>query len=439
MVDRPLSRVYSPSPTIARAAYNDNALEDPAPLRYATTMPHNPASARTGYVGIIRDTAVDAAILMVAYLIATYFRQTLPIGRFVGESYTWFSVSIYAVIVLGAVIGHAATLPLWARDRTPSQRDRLAAAFLSLGAALVLLTFLLPLQSGLQKGFFAGAAAVLLLLIVPVPAAAHTDEGLPSFGANLRRLHANRGLLRIWVQYNVQSRYAQAFLGILWIILLPLSSALVMNIVFSELLRVQTDVPFISFLLVGLVCWGLFSQAISAGMRSILGAMGLVNQIYFPREIIVLSALGEAMVDAFFMLLATIVINAFVGIYPTFYFLLLPFVIIIQLAFCLGLMFIVSWLSVLVRDIPQLISVLLQILFYLCPIIYPLAALPARFQPLIALNPLAALINAYRDLIIYGRLPDLFSLVYPAALAVGVLIFGYRLFKSNEDRFADMV
>ena len=148
---------------------------------------------------------------MVAYLIATYFRQTLSIGKFVGDNYTWFSVSIYAVIALGAIIGHVATLPLWARDRGPSQRDRLAAAFLSLGAALVLLSVLLPLQSGLQKGYFVGAAIILLLLIVPVPAAAHTDEGLPSFGANLRRLNANRGLLRIWVQYNVQSRYAQAF------------------------------------------------------------------------------------------------------------------------------------------------------------------------------------------------------------------------------------
>ena len=402
-------------------------------------MPHNNTSARVGYVGIIRDTAVDAAILLVAYVIATYFRQTLPVGRFVGDNYTWFGLSIYGIIALGAIIGHVATLPLWTRDRMLSQRDRLVAAFLSLAASIVLLSIFLPRQSSLQKTYFAGAAAILLLLIVPVPAAAHSDEGLPSFAANLHRLWANRGLLRIWVQYNVQSRYAQAFLGILWIILLPLSTALVMNIVFSELLTQQLDVPFISFLLVGLVGWGLFNQSIAAGMRSILGAMGLVNQIYFPREIIVLSALGEAMVDAFFMLVATVVINAFVGIYPTLYFLLVPLVIIIQLAFCLGLMFIVSWLSVLIRDVPQLVSVLLQILFYLSPIIYAVKALPARFQPLISLNPLSALITAYRDLIIYGRLPDLLSLVYPAALAVALLIFGYRLFKSNEDRFADMV
>jgi len=408
-------------------------------LRYATIWPHNETALRTGPTALVRDTAVDAAILAVSYLIATYFRRALPSGRFVGDDYTWFSASIYALLVLGAIIGHLAILPLGKRDRAPAQRDRLAAALLSLGAALILLSVLLPYQSGLQKGYFAGAAAVLILLLVLHPGVSHSDEAAPTGAANLRRLWANRALLRIWVRYNVQSRYAQAFLGILWIILLPLSSALVMNFVFSELLRVQTDVPFISFLLVGLVCWGLFNQAISAGMRSILGAMGLVNQIYFPREIIVLSALGEAMVDAFFMLLATVVINAVVGIYPTLYILILPLIVVIQLAFCLGLMFIVSWLSVLIRDIPQLVSVLLQIIFYLCPIIYPLAALPKNFQPLIALNPLSALINAYRDLLIYGRLPDFLSLVYPAALGVGVLIFGYRLFKANEDRFADMV
>jgi ABC-type polysaccharide/polyol phosphate export permease len=321
-----------------------------------------------------------------------------------------------------------------------TQRGRLAGALLSLCVSLAALSLLLPYQSGLQKGYFAGIAPVLLLLIVPVPASAHSDAGIASFSTNLTRLWANRSLLRIWVQYNVQSRYAQAFLGILWIILLPLSNALVLNIVFAELLRVSTgDVPFISFLLVGLVSWGLFSQSISAGLRSILGAMSLVNQIYFPREIIVLSALGEACVDACFMFLATLVIDLIVGIYPNPYFFILPLVILIQLAFSLGLMLIVSWLSVLVRDIPQLVSVLLQIVFYLCPIIYPLALLPERVRLLIMLNPLATLIAAYRAIIIYGQAPDFLSLVYPAALGVGFLVFGYRLFKANEDRFADMV
>jgi lipopolysaccharide transport system permease protein len=102
-------------------------------------------------------------------------------------------------------------------------------------------------------------------------------------------------------------------------------------------------------------------------------------------------------------------------------------------------MFIVSWLSVIVRDIPQLISVLLQILFYLSPIIYPVGIIPQRFQFLVNLNPMALLITAYRDIFVYNRTPDWFSLVYPAALGIALLVFGYRHFKANEDRFADMI
>ncbi len=120
-------------------------------------------------------------------------------------------------------------------------------------------------------------------------------------------------------------------------------------------------------------------------------------------------------------------------------FVFLPVLLLIQVALMLGLMFTVSWLSVFVRDVPQLVSVFLQILFYLCPIIYPVSIVPHRYQFLINLNPMGLLIEAWRNVIVYDRMPDWFSLIYPAALAFGVLVFGYRHFKANEDRFADML
>src|SRR5690349_2980081 len=127
--------------------------------------------------------------------------------------------------------------------------------------------------------------------------------------------------------------------------------------------------------------------------------MGLINQIYFPREIIVLSALGEALVDTLFMFAAMLVINALVGVFPNDLFVFLPLIVVMEVALSLGLMFVVSWVSVLVRDIPQLVSVLLQIIFYLCPIIYPISIVPERWRFLIELNPLAVLVEAYRDII----------------------------------------
>lgn len=390
-------------------------------------------------VGFLRDYLVDCAILLAAWLIATHLRRALPFGKFVGENYEWYSQDVYLTVALALVAAHALRL-LPGRLGPGAAARRFWAPVAGIALTTLGLTAFLPRQSGLQKGYFVAGALFLLLLIVPWPRSGPGAEAGPTFRVSLERLWANRGLLRIWVQYNVQSRYAQAVLGILWIVLLPLSTALVMSVVFSEIMRTWTgSVPFIAFFLAGLVPWGLFNQAISSGMRSILGAMGLINQIYFPREIIVLSALGEALVDAGFMFLAMGLINAAVGIWPTPIYAALPLLLLIQLAFSLGLMFIVSWLSVLVRDIPQLVSVALQILFYLCPIIYPASALPARYQFLITLNPVATLIEAYRGIIVYGRAPDWLSLLYPATLGIAFLIFGYRIFKANEDTFADLV
>jgi ABC-type polysaccharide/polyol phosphate export permease len=321
---------------------------------------------------------------------------------------------------------------------------RAAPHFRTLLAGIVLtcvgITIFLPLQSGLQKGYFLLLALVFSLLVVPIHDDAQRIERVPSLLDSLRRLWIARSLLRMWVQYSVHSRYSQAVLGVLWIILLPLSTAFVMSVVFSQIMRIHTgNVPFIAFFLAGSVPFSLFSQSISGGMRSILGAMGLINQIYFPREIIVVSALGEALVDAFFMFCAMLVIDSIVHVFPNPMYLILPLIVLIQVALSLGLMLLTSWLTVLIRDIPQLVSVALQILFYLSPIIYPVSIVPHRYQFLINLNPVGLLIVAYRDIIVYGRQPDWFSLVYPAALAIAVLIFGYRHFKANEDRFADMI
>jgi lipopolysaccharide transport system permease protein len=397
-----------------------------------------PGSIRST-AGVAGEFAVDLTLLFTAYLTALYMRRELPFGRFVGTNYDWYNPRAYVVVAVCLAAVYALRLSL--RRRRPSERTwRFWGLVLGIVLACLALTIFLPHLSGLQKVYFAVSALALAVLVVPPP---RTDVGVerePSLRTSLGRLWRSRSLLRIWVQYNVQSRYAQALLGILWIVLLPLTTAFVMSVVFSQIMRIQIhNVPFIAFFLAGFVPWGLFNQSIAAGMRSILSAMGLINQIYFPREIIVLSALGEALVDTAFMFLAMLVVDAVVGIFPNPLYLVLPMLLLIQIALCLGLMLVVSWLSVLVRDVPQLVSVLLQILFYLSPIIYPVTIVPHQYRFLVTLNPLAVIVEAYHRIIVYDQPPDWFSLLYPAALAAALLVFGYRLFKSNEDRMADMV
>ncbi|MGI8824311.1 MAG: ABC transporter permease [Chloroflexota bacterium] len=407
-------------------------------IGYATAIRRQRSTRLARGATLAGEYVLDLAILLMAYLVATYWREVLPFGKYVGTNYQWHSPQIYLTVALGLALAYMSRYGL--QQFFDRSVGHLTTLLVSIPLVDVAILAIMPLQSGLQKGYFTLLAVPLALLLVPRTPHEQADVGAPPLLSSLQRLWANSGLLRIWILYNVRSRYAQALLGVLWIVLLPLSTALVMTAVFAEIMRIHTgNTPFISFFLAAFVPWGLFNQSIAASMRSIISAMGLINQIYFPREIIVLSALGEALVDSLFMFLAMLLINALVGIEPTAMFVFLPVLLLIQVALMLGLMFTVSWLSVFVRDVPQLVSVFLQILFYLCPIIYPVSIVPHRYQFLINLNPMGLLIEAWRNVIVYDRMPDWFSLIYPAALAFGVLVFGYRHFKANEDRFADML
>jgi len=405
-------------------------------LVHASQLQRQPWARVLHILYVVPDYIISLAILCAAHLIAMEFRQELRFGGAIGPGYDWYAYQPYVIGAISLAIAYFPRLVV-AGVTAKSPYGHLYSPVVGLLLCVLGITFLLPDQSLLETGYFVAVCLLLMTLIIP---RARTAARTGDLRDHLVRLWNNRSLLRIWVQYNIQSRYAQALLGILWIVLLPLSQALIMTVVFAQLLRISAgDVPFIAFFLAGLVPWGLFNQAIFSGMRSILNAMGLITQINFPREIIVLSALGEALVDTLFMFAAMLVINAVVGVYPNVYYVWLPLLLLIQISMMTGLMFLLSWLSVLIRDIPQLISVLLQVVFYLCPIIYPENIVPEKFRFIFVLNPIATLIESYRNIIVYYRPPDVMALIFPAALSVGLLICGYRLFKANEDTFADMV
>lgn len=386
---------------------------------------------------LIRQYCWDLAILLVSYLIATYLRRQLPLGRYVGTNYQWHEPTVYLTIALGLALAYGLRVLPLSLPRDGKARHLLT-VIAGVPLSILALIVLEPRQSGLQKVYFTVAALILICLLVPFPARrANRDR---SVRVDLAKLWANRALIVLWIRFSIQTRYTQALLGILWIVLLPLTTALVMSLVFSQIMRVHiNNAPFIAFFLAGFIPWGLFNQSVAAAMRGVVTHLHLINQVYFPREIIILSALGEAMVDMFFMFIAMVVINAIVGVYPNWHYIFLIPLTALVIVFSLGMMLVVGWLGVLVRDVPQLVSVLLQIMFYLSAVIYPVSIIPQHLQFFITLNPMAVIIDAYHQIIVYNSSPDWYTLIYPTALAIGFLVFGYRLFKANEDRMADML
>ena len=371
------------------------------------------------------------SLLFGAMLIAVQFRLQLPLGEPLPAAYIAQPPALYAILF--ACSGVIAVL--FRRMPFASLAELLAALALS----CVLIVALLPDVSTLQIGYFVIAACGLGLFVLVLPAAVIKDRR-GGFRESVQALVKHRHLLTIWISSNVQARYSQALLGVLWIILLPLAQALILSLVFSYIIRIEIgDASFIPFFLSALVPWSFFNQSLMNAAGSITGMMGIINQIYFPRELLVLIRLGETAIDTGFMFIALIVISLMAGSLPTWNYLYLPILFALTVCFTLGPALLLGYFTVLIRDIPQLLFVVLQLLFYLTPIMYPLDFYPAELRLLVLLNPLAPLIQAFRDVIAYQHAPDWVSLYFTAVMGVVMVVIGYQYFKANERLLADFV
>ena len=372
-----------------------------------------------------------ALVLLGGLLVAAQLRLKVTAGAELGETYSAHPPLLFFLLILSAAAAAvlypfvAAQRPKWARFIAG------VGGVVMLAGSLVVLT---PDFSQLQVFYFAISSTVIGFITLRLTPAKYS---LYSSG---QLLWKNRSLLALWVRYNILSRYSQTALGILWIVMLPVATSLILTFVFSYILSPADigNVPFVSFFLTGMMFWSLFLQGISNGTVSIVANLGLINQIYFPREILVLVKLGEGLVDLAFIFVVTVGINMVVGVYPNPNYIYLPILLLIQLILMLGIMLFTGYLAVLIRDIQQLTIVFLQMMFYLTPVMYPIDILTPNLAELVKfLNPMAALINAYRDVMVYNRAPDFVSLYLPIVVS-GVLFYsGYMFFKANERKLAD--
>ncbi|MDZ4763157.1 MAG: ABC transporter permease [Chloroflexota bacterium] len=383
--------------------------------------------------------------LCAAMLLAVQMRLQLPLGDPLNaspEPYTAHTPALYLMFALIAV-GVTLVAPTFARTgRTgerwfaPARPFRRYVVMLALAAAGTFV--ILPQMRWLQIAYFLAFGIVLGIAVIAAPTRFYLGRPDSDIVSDLMRLWRGRYLVRLWLQHNIESRYAQHVLGVLWIVLLPISTSIVLSVAFSQFMRVQLDVPFVAFYLSALIHFNMFSNGVAQAAVAINSRIEIIAQVYFPREILLVVTLGELIVDFTFTFAAMLVVNAISGIFPNVYFVFLPFLWLILVLIVAGTMLIASALSVIVRDVPQLAAVALQLLFFLTPVIYPVASLPDQYHFLFVINPLAPMMQAFRDIIVYARPPDALSLVFPAVVGVAALIFGYTLFKSIEDRMADM-
>jgi len=267
--------------------------------------------------------------------------------------------------------------------------------------------------------------------------------------AKLTELIKYRELVKNLVLRDLRARYKNSALGFLWSLLNPLLTMLVFTVVFTFMMPNNVIPKFPVFLLCALLPWNFFSTALTGSVASIVGNAHLVKKVYFPREVLPLSTVLSNFVN---FLLALVVLFGMLFAFRiplTKWALWLPFIMATQLILTLGLGLILATVNVFYRDTGVIISVILQALFFLTPVFYPIDILPTeRLVAGIALNihrltyilnPMASIISSYRVVLYHGAPPALSFMLRTLVTAIAVLALGYSVFSRYSWVFGEEV
>jgi len=258
--------------------------------------------------------------------------------------------------------------------------------------------------------------------------------------AHVREVWGARLLVRSLAEREIRIRYKQAVLGFAWAIVTPLVLMLAFTLVFRKAARVDSGpVPYPLFSFIGLIPWTFFSTSVAQGGLSLINNVPLLNKVYCPREVFPMASVLVAAIDSVIAVGVLGVLFLRFGFAPRPTSLWVPLILGVQVAYTLGITLVVSAVVVYLRDLRHALPLILQTGLFVTPVAFPLDVIPRSLQhAYVALDPLAAVIDAYRRTVLLGQPPASGLLATAAAAAVLTLIGGYALFKRLETGIADV-
>jgi len=256
----------------------------------------------------------------------------------------------------------------------------------------------------------------------------------------------HRGLLASLAQRDVLGRYRGSLLGLAWSLVTPVLMLLVYTFVFGVIFQsrwgagpAESRAEFALVLFVGMLVFNLFSECLLRAPGLILGNVNYVKKVVFPLEILVPVVLSAALFHLVVSLGVWLVAHLLIAGLPPVTALLFPFVVLPVVLLALGLAWLLASLGVYLRDVGQVIAVVVTALLFLAPVFYPLTAVPADVRGWLYLNPLTLPIEMSRDVLYWGRVPAVTT--WLAALAGGALVAwaGFAWFQKTRKGFADVL
>lgn len=244
-----------------------------------------------------------------------------------------------------------------------------------------------------------------------------------------------RFLLKQLVSRDFKTKYKRSVLGVVWSLMNPLLTMMVMYIVFSTLFKSNIN-NFPAYLLTGIVCWNFFSEATNACLTSITGNTALISKVYVPKYMYPLSRAVSSCVNLGLSLIPLFIVLLLTGAPITPRLLLLPFPIICLFGFALGMGLLLASLMVFFRDIQFLWGVISMLWMYLTPIFYDANIISQQYLTLYKMNPLYHIIRIMRILLINGVSPEPKAYILCMFASIVPLLLGVWVFKRTQDRFA---
>jgi lipopolysaccharide transport system permease protein len=246
-----------------------------------------------------------------------------------------------------------------------------------------------------------------------------------------------RELIKNLTVADIKNRYQNNALGFLWSVLAPFALAVVLWFVFRKIFK--SDENYAINLIVAMMVWRFFANGTMMSLSSVVSRSNLVTKVFIPRQILVLSTVLANVFTSFLELLILVpIIFVLTGRVPV-TILLFPLMFLLYFWVVYGIGLMLAALYVYMRDLAHIWDVLINILFFCSPIIYPMSVVPYELIPYYLVNPLTNMIFIYRDIMIAGNLPSLNNLMYIILFGAVFFLIGSFMFEKMQRRFAEVI
>jgi lipopolysaccharide transport system permease protein len=248
-----------------------------------------------------------------------------------------------------------------------------------------------------------------------------------------------RDLLLQMIKRDLVLRYKQTFMGVAWAMFMPLVNTAVFGVVFTRVARIDVGMPYPVFAYCGLIVWNLFATSLKFSIGSLTSNMGLVTKVYFPREILPMSAVLVGLVD--FAVAHVVLIGLMLAYGMPFHgtIVYLPAVLFVHVTFTVGLSLLVAMGNLFYRDVKYIFDVVLGVLLFATSVLYPISLVGGRAGEVLRLNPLSWIVDGYRGALVSGQNPLTPGFAITALAAFVTFAVAWIVFHRAEYRFAENV